>query len=346
MPVKGPDSPARLGEEVTPPDEAAFAQRLTDLLRNKLRRDYPTGTVRRDAHPKHHGCVRADFTVADDLPSACRVGIFKEPRTYAAWVRFSNQDGTPQADTKRDIRGVAIKLVGVAGEKLLDDERQAETQDFVLISHPVFVAANVKEFHRLVEASTTSFLRLLWFFFNPFDLHWRVFRNLTASLQRHANPMGIRYWSTTPYAFGPGAAVKYTLVPQVPVPMPTPPPREPDYLRTAMKQSLAHGDVRFDFLVQRQTDPVRMPIEDPGLEWPEQLSPFQRVATLRIPAQDFDTPERMAMAENLSFTPWHSLPEHRPLGGINRARKLAYSTISIFRHEANAIPRVEPTIAT
>ena len=85
-----------------------------------------------------------------------------------------------------------------------------------------------------------------------------------------------------------------------------------------------------------------MPIEDPGVEWSESLSPFRRLATLRILAQDFDTPARMALAENLSFTPWHALAEHRPLGGINRARKLAYREISTFRHASNGVPRVEP----
>jgi len=87
-----------------------------------------------------------------------------------------------------------------------------------------------------------------------------------------------------------------------------------------------------------------MPIEDAGVTWSEEASPFRKVATIRIPAQIFDTEEQMKMAENFSFTPWHSLPEHRPLGSINRARRLVYETISKYRHETNNAPRTEPTV--
>lgn len=165
-------------------------------------------------------------------------------------------------------------------------------------------------------------------------------------MTRHANPLEIRYWSTTPYLFGPCQgeyrAVKYSAKPSLPA---SAIPRNPsdDYLREAMKQTLDRQEVLFDFLVQFQKDPYRTPIEDPGAEWSEQLSPFQKVATIRIPAQQFDSAEQMAFGEHLSFTPWHSLPEHRPLGGINRARKVAYQTISKYRHLRNDVPRQEPT---
>jgi Dyp-type peroxidase family len=343
-PAAAPVTPAGpLAQESPPPGEAAAMQRLAERLRAKVRRDYPTGTVRRDAHAKQHGCVRAEFVVEPDLPAELRVGVFREPRTYPAWVRFSNQDGVPQPDAKKDIRGLAIKLLGVEGEKLLDDERDARTQDFLLISTPVFVTKDVEEFDRLIRATVGGLWRLAWFFFNPFDLHWRVFRNLTKSLRRHANPLEVRYWSTTPYLFGPGRAVKYSARPLGPTDTPLPANPTDDYLRDALKQSLAGAEVRsFEFLVQFQTDPARTPIEDPGVEWGEQLSPFRKVATLRIPPQTFDSAEQMAFGEDLSFTPWHSLPDHRPLGGINRARKLVYRTISEFRHRLNQKPRVEP----
>jgi hypothetical protein len=83
-----------------------------------------------------------------------------------------------------------------------------------------------------------------------------------------------------------------------------------------------------------------MPVEDPTVEW---TGPWQKVATIQIPAQNFDTPDQQAFGENLSFTPWHSLPAHRPLGGINRARKEIYRAISKQRHDLNGAPRREPT---
>src|SRR5262249_17219432 len=115
-----------------------------------------------------------------------------------------------------------------------------------------------------------------------------------------------------------------------------------NFLRDAMTSTLAANDVDFDFFVQLNTDSTRTPIEDPSIEWKEQDSPFHKVATIHIPRQQFATTERDVLAETLSFTPWHSLPEHRPLGGINRARKVVYEAISLYRHHANQIGRLEP----
>jgi prostaglandin-endoperoxide synthase 2 len=89
-----------------------------------------------------------------------------------------------------------------------------------------------------------------------------------------------------------------------------------------------------------------MPVEDPTIEWREQDAPFVPVARLTIPRQGFDTPERRAFGTNLSFTPWHGLDAHRPLGGINRVRRVVYETISRVRHEINGTVSVEPTSLT
>jgi hypothetical protein len=127
--------------------------------------------------------------------------------------------------------------------------------------------------------------------------------------------------------------------------VPAPAPSDSmEKLREAMSAHLAGREARFDFLVQVQTDPATMPVENPTIAWDEGASPFRKVATLRIPAQTFDTPEQMTFCENLSYTPWHALPEHRPLGGINRARKIVYEAISKRRHELNQVARREPSM--
>lgn len=109
-----------------------------------------------------------------------------------------------------------------------------------------------------------------------------------------------------------------------------------------MVKQLAKGSAEFDFMVQFQTDADAMPIEDPGKAWPEKVSPFRKVATVRIAEQEFDSPQQREFGENLSFSPWHALPEHRPLGGINRARRIVYETISAFRHRRNMVAPHEP----
>jgi len=327
----------KLATEYPPRDEAIYTQDLAERLKAKIIKDNPTSIMRRDAHPKMHGVVKAEFIVESNLPPELGIGVFEEPTIYKAWIRFSNQNGTMQPDIKGDIRGMAIKLMGVPGKKILEQEEDESTHDFIVISTNVFVTANVQEFDDLVKAMTSNILAPIWFFLT----HWRVGWNLWRSMKTFPNPLQIRYFSTTPYLLG-SAAVKYSATPHVQTPDTIPSNPSDDYLRVAMIDQLAKGDAVFDFAVQLQTDADAMPIEDPGEKWPETVSPFRKVATIKIPQQEFDSDSQREFGENLSYSPWHALPEHRPLGGINRARKIVYRAISMFRHGYNKIPRTEP----
>ncbi len=110
-----------------------------------------------------------------------------------------------------------------------------------------------------------------------------------------------------------------------------------------MVKSLAEGDVELDIRLQRQTDPHLMPIENNGVLWPEKLSPRVSVATLRLPRQIFNSPAQMEFAKRLSYNPWHTIPEHRPLGNQSRARRRMYYELSKLRHTMNNVPHYEPT---
>ncbi len=327
-----------VAQEYPPPGEEAYINDLAERLKAKIIKDNPTGIMRRDAHPKMHGVVKAEFIIEPNLPEQMQIGLFKEPKTYQAWIRFSNQDGSINPDIDRDIRGMAIKLMNVAGKKLQESEEDELTQDFILISTNVFVTKNVEEFDNLIKALTGSVLQKAAFF----STHWRVVWNLIKSMKKFANPLQIRYFSTTPYLFG-NQAVKYTAIPQVTAVDKIPENPEDNFMRAAMKQQLEMGETTFDFAVQFQMDADSMPIEDPGKEWLETESPFIKIATIKILQQTFDNEAQNEFGENLSFSPWHSLPEHRPLGGINRARRVIYPFISKFRHQKNNVPVKEPT---
>ena len=155
-----------------------------------------------------------------------------------------------------------------------------------------------------------------------------------------SNPLATPYWGMTPSLFGI-ALCKFFV-------RPTGPPvrfndrATRDFLRENLVRSLGESEASFDFCVQLRTNPASMPIEDPTIEWPESESPFIPVAKITIPKQFFDTPERVAFGEALSFTPWHGLEAHCPLGGINRVRRVVYETVSKIRHELNRTPRFEP----
>jgi len=156
-----------------------------------------------------------------------------------------------------------------------------------------------------------------------------------------ANPLDVQYWSMVPILMGDRPA-KLSVRPSRPRGDTMPEQRTPDFLREVMAAQLSTQEVCFDFLVQLQTDPRAMPVEDPRIRWDEAKSPYRKVATLRIPAQRFDSPAQMKFAEDLSYTPWHCLPEHRPLGGVNRCRFSVYREISRIRHAANGVNRREP----
>jgi hypothetical protein len=228
--------------------------------------------------------------------------------------------------------------MGVPGEKLLDDERY--TQDFLGISCPTFTTPNVKENLKLqkqIGARTPVF-----YFLKPFDSHLLDMTMQALYARMNTSPLEVRYWSCVPYLCGEGQAMKYSVQPcsSEKTRVPWNPPA--DWLRQSMAGKLAAGGVEFDFALQLQRDPRSMPIENASVEWPELLSPFVPVAKVRIPEQAFTSPEQLAFARQLSFNPWHSIAEHRPLGNQNRARRLIYSELSRLRQSMNREPHTEP----
>ncbi len=323
--------------ECIPANEDKFRDKLIEMLKAKMTRENPT-TMHRDAHPKQHGLVKARFSVLQTLPPSVCYGVFKPGSTYDAWVRFSNQNAPALNDYDKDIRGAAIKLMNIPGEKIEMADNNTTSQDFVTISTPKFVTHDVEEFSGLIEALVGGKLKLLWFFL----WHPRSLINLMQSNKIYFSPLEARYWSTTPYQLGPDQAVKYSLIPQA-KPTPTPKGLSPDFLKENMVKQLSEDTYQFDFAVQLRTKPHIMPIEDPGKEWKESDSSFIKVATLTIDKQCFDTPDQNQYGRDLSFNPWHSLPAHRPLGGINRARRIIYETLSQFRHKQNNAPVHEPS---
>jgi hypothetical protein len=165
-------------------------------------------------------------------------------------------------------------------------------------------------------------------------------------IKTQSSPFEAPYFSCVPYLMGEGQAMVYSVWPtsSKKTRIPNLPFRPPDdYLRNAMVASLSEGDVELEVRMQMQTDPHLMPLENAGVLWPEKLSPRIPVATLRLPRQTFNSPAQMEFAKRLSYNPWHTIAEHRPLGNQSRARKRMYWELSQFRHQMNNVPHYEPT---
>jgi catalase len=327
------------GREYPNPEEPAVITEMVHEMKDQVDRMYEKTKMLRQVHTKMHGCVKASFTIEENLPEELKVGVFKEAKEYHAWVRFSNASTKPKPDKKKDIRGIAIKLMNVPGEKILKDEHLEKTQDFLLMTHETFFSKNLMEFRKTLKAVTAkSKLPLIGYFLNP--MHWGLVLRLMKSMKKSTNPLSESYWSTQPYRFGAeDKAVKYFLKPSKSNVLINEDTSDDDFLKVNLSQTLNTNSVEFDFFVQLQTNADTMPIEDPTIPW---TSEFQKVATLKIIKQDFDSEQQITFGENLSFNAWHSLPEHQPLGSFNRARKIAYEALSKYRHDKNQIPMFEP----
>jgi catalase len=311
-----------IGEETIAPDEAAVTAAFVSFLEQATARRHPTGVRRRFNQARHTACLDAEFTVLPGLPAEHRVGIFAASRSYGASIRFANASSA--SDRERDIRGMSIRIAPVAGDNLTPG---VGVQDFVLNSHPVMVAPDAKGFLELLQANEAGgFRRVLYFLTHP-----KAARIGAAARSHPTCHLDIPYWSATPYAFGPRRAVKYVVLPTSATRSRMPASLTDTYLRDAMRTRLASGDASFDFLVQFQTDPARMPIEDATVEWKVKDAPYHRVARIRIPPQRFEDDDRMTRCEQVAFNPWHCLAEHRPLGSMNRARREIYQAMAQFR---------------
>lgn len=317
-------------QEIVTDFELQYTEDVFTRLKQQLIDDHPSGILPRDAHPKMHGLVEAEFTIHGDLPDIYKAGVFALAKTFKAWVRFSNANSAAQPDIKRDIRGMAIKLTEVVGEKLTDEADCLDDQDFLLISTNTFLCDAIQTFDGMVKAIQGS----LWQKISFFTSHPSVIWQLLKSFKTFANPLQIRYFSCTPYLLG-DKAVKYCVTPVLRTVDSIPSNPSDNFLRTAMQQQLNLAPAEFVFGIQLQADARSMPIEDASTCWDERVSPFIPVATLSIPTQNFDTTTRDQQGENMRFSPWHCLPIHRPLGSINRARRLVYHGISEFRRRVN-----------
>lgn len=332
-----------LAEERELANEPETIDRMIATIAAYMHSQYKPGEYQRGGNTKTHAIVRAEFVVHEDIPGHVRRGVFAEPKTYRAWVRFSG----PGPDSPADIddvgfSSIAIKLMGVPGPKLMEDEK--ETQDFTAVCTPTFVTPDIDANIQL-QTEILKFTPGLYFF-RPRSHHLLDLLMQSWWNQTQSNPLDVRYWSCVPYLLGEGQAMHYSVKPRrrIRTRIPRVPLRPPDnYLRDATAATLARTGVVFDFMIQVQVDAHRMPIENNAVRWPEKLSPFVRVATLRIPQQTFDTPAQMAFAHNLSYNPWHCVPEHRPLGNQSRARLKMYYELSNLRRRENQTPHIEPT---
>ena len=338
-----------LGERLVP-DEAAVLDDARQTLLQLVEAKHQHGNDARDVHAKGHGCAQARFVVDGDVPAELRRGLFAAAGSYDAVVRFSTSEPSPgDDDWSPSLKGIAIKVRGVTGERFVVDD-EAATQDFVFNNRPAFPLKDIVDYTAAMRVRRDGGLVAGAFVVS----HLYAIPPLLLERNLIGSPLRESYWSQTPIAVGDVVtkmAVRPCVVRANGVPTVRDPDHGPDYLGQRVRAELASTSACFDFLLQaRPAVPAdapargrhveaRFPVEDATVAWSPAEAPFVRVARLSLPRQDIDDDDDASAAcDALHFTPWHALRDHQPLGSLNRGRRMIYEVLSRYRSAHTPTP--------
>jgi hypothetical protein len=326
--------------------------------------------VVRNAHAKGYGLARGEFEILGGTPSEYAQGIYAKPGRHEAMVRFSNGTNHVGGDQfLGPITGIGLKVFGIEGKTLLEDEPDSHTFDYALINHPVFFVNTVAHYvfiqslfaglglpppaHLTLEERQAGLHRILYNFVTgkgtlpPEQWAWE---ELGAFLQlaqtKPVNLLLSTYWTMGAVRHGDYVA-KVRAAPvqafadrveQRALDLTS----AEQVFRPTLVAELRKRPYEFDIQVQLCTDLAQMPVEKTTVRWPESLSPYVTVAKLRLPQQDIGGEDNFEKMDKTSMTAWRVTEPHRPLGSIMRSRKEVYRQSSILRHQSNKQERKEP----
>jgi hypothetical protein len=346
-------------------DEAGTTAGMIDTLHGvaQTMADH-TGHAMRAVHAKNHGLLRGELHVHPSLPPQLAQGLFARPARYPVLIRLSTPPAEELPDNVSLPRGMAVKVMGVQGERLPGSEADT-TQDFVMINGPTFGRPDAKHFLKdlkLVAATTdkspggkqflSALLRGAEAVVEAVGGESAKLKGLGGHPQTH--PLGETFFTQLPIRYGDYMA-KLSVAPvspgltalhEAPLDM----KGRPDAMREAVAEFFANAaaPAEWEVRVQLCTDIDRMPIEDASVTWPEDESPYiavARITVARITVAPQAVPGEQqlhAADDRLAFSPWHGITAHRPLGSLMRVRKAVYAASSDFRAQRNGCPLHEP----
>jgi hypothetical protein len=320
--------------EIIAPDETTrfegYAAELAAIQRSRAKNGEET---RRALHVKQHIGVVGELDV--NAPPHLRFGVFADAQTWPVYVRFSNGASMARGDKIPDVRGFAMKLVGVPGKKIIFGLEHEQTQDFLFINDASLPFRDPSEFLIFVRAAKDGPAKLLPRLLKGFGLlrSFAILRHLVKTPKVYSYALHA-FHTAAPIAFGPSAA-KLALFP---LQKSNDPGSLTDTgLRDDLVRRLNMGPLVWSLRAQLFLDDEATPIEDTSVTW---SGSWIELGTLTIPQQQVDSAkgrEINELVEHLSFDPWHSLEAHRPLGAMMRARASAYRE-SVAGRNASAEP--------
>lgn len=337
-------------------DEEALTAEILEIMATSNRKAYERHRhAVRDAHAKSHGFLKGKLVIPE-LPQHLRQGMFARPATYPVVIRLSSAPGDIHSDTIPAPRGMAIKVVGVDGERLLSGDTGGN-QDFLLVNIPVLSFGTIQKYRQLVgllekNAQNPAFLQ-------------RAMAGVARGVEHAAEAVGIEPGATLKglardnahllgETYHSMAAIRFgDYISKISVAPLSDNVRaltgqdvgevEDATMRDLVVEHFRKQGAEYEVRAQLCRNTEDMPVEDAAVLWREELSPHQTIGTIRIPPQDAYSPDRRVYGDDvLSFNPWHGIREHQPLGSIMRIRIAAYERSTQRRHELNAQPRIEP----
>ncbi len=391
----------KLFTEYPEQDERKYYDLLMDQAKIRMDNLYKDkDRALRDTHTKSHAAVkgileifdideeaikrelnkRASLTSSQLNAISIKQGLLSLPKQYPVWLRFANGRFQVENDYVSDTRSMAVKVMGVEGERL-EQSYESKTQDIIVHNSEFFFVKSIRDYYGFFSAVVESDeATKKWLFQHP-----RQFLALIKGTSQFPKSLLTqRYWSSSASALGLNpdfdasktslvpveypAVIKYAFTPVSSKPphdrmpfqsrpgIPKLPffdrakalgldPNQPDnYYRDDLIQALAKPDAQYcwDFGIQFQTSP-KMSIEDTTITWKESESPFFTVGRLTVKHQIIDFDKQYDFCENLRFSPWNGLAVHRPVGCINRLRGVVYPVVAKYRYQKRDLVHQEPT---
>lgn len=339
-------------------NEAELNAELIETMLKISKKTYAdSGHAMRSVHVKSHGLLVGKLEVLPHLPAELAQGMFAEAAAYPVVMRFSVTPGDILPDSVSTPRGLAVKIIGVKGERLPGSEDNV-TQDFVTVNGPSFQTAHAKEFLanlKLLAATTdkgegakvalSATLRGTEKVIESLGGNSPKIRNMGGEPAHH--PLGETYYTQVPLLYGNYMA-KLSIAPVTPSLKELKDKKiaiteDRFALRKAVVEYFQSNIAEWEVRIQLCRDLDKMPIENAKKIWPENESPYLPVARITVQPQiAWSEARSRAIEDGLLFSPWHGLAAHRPLGSIMRLRKLAYKKSAQYRSERNAVAVEEP----
>ncbi len=333
-------------------------QHITRTMAGRYRHAY------RPVHAKSHGVLVGTLQALPGLAPELKQGLFATTDPHPVVMRFSTNPGDMLSDSVSSPRGLAIKVLNVEGDKVANHTGET-TQDFVCINGNKFTAPDPEGFLKQIQQfdkgltvgegakeAISTVARATNAVLKAVHLPSATLEGMGASA---VHPLGESFSTVAPLRYGdyvakigfaPGSDnLKELTGKGIDL--------GEDYnaLQLEIWKFFRHQDAVWDVKVQlalasapgTEEKDKSFPIELADEEWPEEKSPWQTVATITVKAQETYSDARQTFVdERLSFTPWHALAAHQPLGGIMRSRLKAYEEAIQYRLQRNEREKSEP----